>query len=167
MKIWQLVCGSLLVLNMTGCGKKAETPPVAESTPPTTEAASPTPAATAPAKDAASPTPAASTPAKDAMASKPAETTAAGAGFPALQAAIASSKKAGEAGNFDAATTEFSKFAEAWKSVEDGVRTKSAPNYKAIEDTVEAANTAIAGKNKTAFLASLKKLDGLVAKVSK
>jgi hypothetical protein len=163
MKIWQLVCGSLLVLNMTGCGKKAETPPVAESTPPTTEAASPTPAATAPTTEAASPTPAASTPA----ASKPAETTAAGAGFPALQAAIASSKKAGEAGNFDAATTEFSKFAEAWKSVEDGVRTKSAPNYKAIEDTVEAANTAIAGKNKTAFLASLKKLDGLVAKVSK
>jgi predicted lipid-binding transport protein (Tim44 family) len=154
MKIWQLVCGSLLVLNMTGCGNNAPTTPSAENSPapgaaPATSASPATetaPAATAPATEAA--------PAK-------------ASGFPGVKAVIAASKKAGEAGDFDAATTEFSKFEDAWKTVEDGVKSKSAANYKGIEDAVEAANLAIAKKDKVGFIASLGKISGLVDKSSK
>jgi hypothetical protein len=159
MKIWKLVCGSLLVLNMTSCGNNPPATPTAESTP-ATEAA-PTTAAS-PATEAAPAT--APSPATEAA---PATTTATASGFPGVKAVIAASKKAGEAGDFDAVTTEFSKFEEAWKTVGDGVKSKSAANYKGIEDAVEAANLAIAKKDKPGFIASLGKISGLVDKSSK
>jgi hypothetical protein len=211
MKIWQLVCGSVLVLNMTSCGnKEATTPPVEK--PPATEAAPTTgaapapevaPAATgtapapeapatigtapipgvAPAPGAAPGTIASAPPVKKSPATKPAPpvkkspapeaaaapatSIATGPGFPALKTIISTTKKAGEAANFDAATTEFSKFEDAWKTVEDKVKAKKPAEYKAIETTVEAANMAIAKKDKTALLGSLQKLNGMVDKVSK
>jgi hypothetical protein len=162
MKIWQLVCGSVLVLSMASCGNKTATTPSAEKTPAPEVATAPatTPAATAPATAPATektPAPAAAAP----------TATATGSGFPALKSVIAATKKAGEAANFDLATTEFSKFEDAWKTVEDKVKTKKPAEYKAIETTVEAANMAIAKKDKTALLASLTKLSGSVDKVSK
>jgi hypothetical protein len=204
MKIWQLVCGSVLVLSMTSCGNKeaaappVEKPPVAEAPPATT---APAPATTAPAPATTAPAPAttASAPATTeappksseppvkkspalATATKKAEppvkkspapetaaatSTATGSGFPALKTIIGTTKKAGEAANFDVATTEFSKFEDAWKTVEDKVKAKKPAEYKAIETTVEAANMAIAKKDKTALLSSLQKLSGMVDKASK
>jgi hypothetical protein len=158
MKIWQLVCGSVLVLSMTSCGDKAAVKPPTETatapeaapaTTPTSSAPATAPA-TAPAPEAAAPT-----------------ATATGSGFPALKAVVATTKKAADAANFDLATTEFSKFEDAWKSVEDKVKTKTPANYKDIETTVEEANMAIATKNKTTLLASLTKLNGFIDKVSK
>jgi predicted lipid-binding transport protein (Tim44 family) len=160
MKIWQLVCGSLLVLNMTGCGNNTPTTPSAENSP-APEAATST--AASPATEAAP----AATPAATAPATEAAPATATASGFPGIKAVIAASKKAGEAGDFDAATTEFSKFEDAWKTVEDGVKSKSAANYKGIEDAVEAANMAVAKKDKPGFIASLGKISGLVDKSSK
>jgi hypothetical protein len=178
MKIWQLVCGSVLVLSMTSCGNKTATTPPGE--PATTGAApttEPAPTGSAPATTGTAAKPPADKPpsATDkppadkppATATEPATTTATGSGFPALKAVIGATKKAGEAANFDAATTEFSKFEDAWKSVEDKVKAKKPADYKAIETTVEAANMAIAKKDKTALLASLTKLSGSVDKVSK
>ncbi len=158
MKIWKLVCGSLLVLNMTSCGNNPPATPTAESTPATE--ASPSISAS----PATEPAPAtAPSPATEA----PPATTATASGFPGVKAVIAASKKAGEAGDFDAATTEFSKFTEVWKTVEDGVKSKSPANYKGVEDAVEAANLAIAKKDKPGLIASLVKISGLVDKSSK
>jgi hypothetical protein len=165
MKIWQLLCGSVLVLTMASCGNKTATTPSAEKTPAPEVATAPatTPApATAPATEKTpttekTPAPAAAAP----------TATATGSGFPALKSIVAATKKAGEAANFDLATTEFSKFEDAWKTVEDKVKAKKPADYKAIETTVEAANMAIAKKDKSALLASLTKLSGSVDKVSK
>jgi hypothetical protein len=166
MKIWQLVCGSVLVLSMASCGNKTATTPPAEKTP-ATETAPATAPATAPeaAAPATSSAPATEKPAAPEAAAPTA--TATGSGFPALKSVIASTKTAGEAANFEVATTEFSKFDEAWKTVEDKVKTKKPADYKAIETTVEAANLAIAKKDKKALLASLVKLSASVDKVSK
>jgi hypothetical protein len=188
MKIWQLVCGSVLVLNMTSCGnKEAATPPVEK--PPATEAAPATtgaapvpeaaPATTASVPGTTEAPPIAAPPVKkspvlatDTKKSPAPEATAAtstatGPGFPALKTIISTTKKAGEAANFDVATTEFSKFEDAWKTVEDKVKAKKPAEYKAIETTVEAANLAIAQKDKAALLSSLQKLSGMVDKASK
>lgn len=155
MKIWQLVCGSVLVLSMTSCGDKAAVKP-------------PTETATAPeAAPATAPAPEAAAPKATAPEAAAPTATATGSGFPALKAVVATTKKAADAANFDLATTEFSKFEEAWKSVEDKVKTKTPANYKDIETTVEEANMAIATKNKTTLLASLTKLNGFIDKASK
>ncbi len=202
MKIWQLVCGSVLVLSMTSCGnKEAATPPVEKTpvteAPPATTGSAPAPeappATTGAAPEVAPATPGAAPaipgaapttsvpPVKTATAPKSttppvkkspapaaaATSTATGPGFPALRTIISTTKKAGEAANFDVATTEFSKFEDAWKTVEDKVKAKKPAEYKAIETTVEAANMAIAKKDKTALLGSLQKLSGMVDKVSK
>jgi hypothetical protein len=163
MKIWQLVCGSVLVLSMTSCGNKTATTTPTEKTP-ATEAAPVT--GSAPAKEAA-PTSSAPAAEKPATEAAPATSTATGSGFPGLKAVIDATKKAGEAANFEVATTEFSKFEDVWKTVEDKVKAKKPADYKEIETTVETANMAIAKKDKTALLASLTKLSGSVDKVSK
>jgi hypothetical protein len=148
---------------MASCGNKTATTPSAEKTPAPEVATAP---ATTPAPATAPETAPATekTPAPEAAAPT---ATATGSGFPALKSVITATKKAGEAANFDLATTEFSKFEDAWKSVEDKVKAKKPADYKAIETTVEAANMAIAKKDKTALLASLTKLSGSVDKVSK
>ncbi len=165
MKIWQLVCGSVLVLSMTSCGDKTATTPPAEKTP-ATEAA-PVTASTPTTTEAAPTSSAPSTEKPPATEATPATSTATGSGFPGLKAVISETKKAGEAANFDVATTEFSKFEDAWKTVEDKVKSKSPTDYKEIETTVETANMAIASKDKKGLLASLTKLSGSVDKVSK
>jgi hypothetical protein len=103
----------------------------------------------------------------------PATATATGstdkaAGFTAIQGVISSTKKAVEAGKLDVAKTELAKFEDSWKTVEDGVKSKSPENYKAIEDGVESVQTGIAKKqNKEALLASLQKLSQSIDKARK
>lgn len=139
MRIWQLLCGSLLVMTVNSCANKPA--PVENST------ATPETSTTSTAKES---------------------TTNKAAGFTALQVVISSTKKAVEAGKLDAAKTELAKFEDSWKIVEDGVKAKSAQDYQAIEDGVESVQTGIAKKqSKDALLASLQKLSQSVDKASK
>ncbi len=138
MRILQLFCGSLLVLNMAGCANK--TTPVENST------ATPTASSTSTATDS----------------------TGKATGFMALQETIGSTKKAVEAGKLDAAKTEFAKFEDSWKTVEDGVKSKSGETYRAIEDGVKSVESGIDSKQgKTALLASLQKLSQSIDRASK
>jgi hypothetical protein len=134
MRIWQLLCGGLLVLNITSCAKK---PTVVESST-TTPGLS-----TAPAIKKSS-------------------------GFTDLQGVIGATKKAIESGKLDVAKTEFAKFEASWKTVEDGVKTKSPESYKAIEDGVESVEKGIGSKqSKEALTASLQKLSQSIDRASK
>jgi hypothetical protein len=138
MRIWQLLCGSLLVLNMAGCAKK-----------------------TAPGENSTA-TPEASS------ASTATGSSGKATGFTALQGTIRSTKKAIEAGKLDAAKTEFAKFEDSWKTVEDGVKSKSGETYRAIEDGVKSVESGIDSKqDKVALLASLQKLSQSVDKASR
>jgi hypothetical protein len=136
MRIWQFLCGGLLVLNMTGCSNK----------PASVETSATTPLSSTASKDA---------PAKS-------------SGFTALQGVIGATKQAIESGKLDVAKTEFAKFEASWKTVEDGVKTKSLDSYKAIEDGVQSVETGIGSKqSKEALVASLQKLSQSVDKASK
>ena len=83
----------------------------------------------------------ASTPATS-PASSPAATTVASPSKPAavegkyteLLTVVTKTKAAVESGNFANAKTEFGKFEDAWKKVEDGIKAKHPKSYKAIED---------------------------------
>jgi hypothetical protein len=138
MRIWQFLCGSLLVLNMTSCSNK---PTAVETPTPTT-----------------TPTPGLST----------APEIKTSSGFTALQGVIGATKQAIESGKLDVAKTEFAKFEAFWKTVEDGVKTKSPENYKAIEEGVESVEKGIGSKQgKDALVASLQKLSQNIDKASK
>jgi soluble cytochrome b562 len=89
-------------------------------------------------------------------------------GFTALQGVIGATKTAIESGKLDAAKTEFAKFEASWKTVEDGIKTKSPESYRAIEDGVRSVETGIdSKKSKEALIASLQKLSQSVDKASK
>lgn len=139
MRIWQFICGGLLVLNMTSCAKK----PASVETSTTKSASSTTSTTTTDASTKSS-------------------------GFTALQQVIGSTRQAIESGKLDVAKTEFAKFEASWKTVEDGVKAKSPDSYKAIEDDVQSVETGITNKqDKTAVLAYLQKLSQNVDRASK
>jgi soluble cytochrome b562 len=138
MRIWQLLCGSVLVLNMAGCANKTASVENSTATP------------------------------KAAVASTAKSSTGTAPGFMALQGTIGSTKKAIEAGKLDAAKTEFAKFEDSWKTVEDGVKSKSGETYRAIEDGVKSVESGIDSKQgKAALLARLQKLSQSIEKASK
>ncbi len=139
MRTWKLVCGSLLILNLAGCGSKTTTTSV-EKTPAT-------PAATVAATDKGS---------------------TAAAGFTALQRVVGATTTAIESGKFDVAKTEFAKFEASWKTVEDGVKAKAPDTYQAIEDGVESINSGIEKKQaKDTLISSLQKLSQSIDKARK
>jgi soluble cytochrome b562 len=138
MRIWQFLCGVLLVMNMTSCAKKPAAIETTNSTPANST--------TSTTKD---------TPAKS-------------SGFIALQGVIGATKQAIESGKLDVAKTELAKFEASWKTVEDGVKSKSPENYRAIEDGVQSVEKGIGSKQaKAALLASLQKLSQSVDQASK
>ena len=137
MRIWQFLCGGLLVMNLTSCATK---PASIETTTPSVSYTTVTE------KDA---------PAKS-------------SGFIALQGVIGATKQAIESGKVDVAKTEFAKFEASWKTVEDGVKTKSPDSYKAIEDGVQSVETGISSKkSKEVLIASLQKLSQSIDRASK
>jgi len=54
-----------------------------------------------------------------------------------LSGVVSSTKAAVEAGNFAKAKTEFNKFEDAWKKVEDGIKAKAPKSYDAVEETTD------------------------------
>jgi hypothetical protein len=90
-----------------------------------------------------------------------------GSGFTALQNVISKTKTAVEAGKFDQAKTEFGKFEDSWKTVEDGVKAKASKTYDAIEEGMDSVNNGLKSKNKEASLTALQALSKNVASVAK
>lgn len=79
-------------------------------------------------------------------------------GFSGMQDVIGKTKAAIEAKNFNLAKTEFAKFEDSWKTVEDGVKVKSKTTYTAIEDGMDTINKKIAAKDAPGAIAALQLL---------
>ncbi len=138
MRILQFFCSSLLVLSMASCANKTATTENSATTPVTSTAI-----ATQATPDKA-------------------------AGFTALQKVVSSTTTAVTAGKLAAAKTEIAKFEASWKTVEDGVKSKSPETYKAIEAEIEAIETGITKKQpKDALLANLQQLSQNIDKARK
>jgi hypothetical protein len=88
-------------------------------------------------------------------------------GFPGMQDVIVKTKAAIEAKNFDLAKTEFKKFEDDWKPVEDGVKVKSKATYKAIEDDMNTIEKKIKAKDAKGSIAALRLLSKNVTSSSK
>jgi hypothetical protein len=109
------------------------------------------------------------------QASAPASSTALAtsgkpaAGFTALQGVTDKTTIAVKAGKFDRAKTEFGKFEESWKTVEDGVKTKSSDTYKAIEAGLDTVSGELKNNqpDKAKMLSALQSLAQSIASASK
>jgi len=88
-------------------------------------------------------------------------------GFPGMLDVISKTKAAIEAKNFELAKTEFAKFEDSWKTVEDGVKIKSKDTYTAIEDGVETTGKKIAAKDTEGTIVALQSLSKNVTTGSK
>ncbi|MBE9094420.1 DUF4363 domain-containing protein [Tychonema sp. LEGE 07203] len=104
-----LVLGAVSLLTLAGCdsAKEASTPQISPL---------PVPAATAVAKT---------------------EKAVSQGNYAELSAVVSSTKAAVQTGDFVKAKTEFDKFENAWKQVEDGIKTKAPKSYEAVEDSAE------------------------------
>ena len=78
--------------------------------------------------------------------------------FAALQSVILKTQGSIEKNNFEQAKTEFGKFEESWKTVEDAVKTRTPKVYGAIEEGMDRTSEGIKSKNKTKALTALEAL---------
>ncbi len=85
------------------------------------------------------------------------------AGFAALQTVVSTTKSAIVKGDFDQAKTEFGKFEDAWKPMEDGIKVKAPKLYTAIEDGMDSVAQGIKSKDKDKTLTAL---DGLKSSIT-
>ena len=88
-------------------------------------------------------------------------------GFSGMQDVIGKTKAAIETKNFDLAKTEFAKFEDSWKTVEDNVKVKSKATYAAIEDGMETISKKIAAKDAQGTIVALQSLSKNVTTSSK
>lgn len=84
-----------------------------------------------------------------------------GKGVSGLLSVVSNTKTAVEAGDFAKAKQEFDKFEDVWKTIEDGIKTKSPASYKAIEDSLDKVTGELKGTapNKEKVMTELKSLD--------
>jgi hypothetical protein len=75
-----------------------------------------------------------------------ASSTAEASGFTALQGVTDKTAAAVKSDKFDQAKTEFGQFETSWKTVEDGVKTKSSDTYKKIEEGLDTVNGELKNK---------------------
>lgn len=94
-------------------------------------------------------------------------TTSATKGFMALQRVVATTKAAVEAGNFEQAKAAFEHFEASWQTVEDGVKTKDATAYTAIEDAMDEVNQGLKVKHQAQVLTDLQTLTKQLATAAK
>lgn len=181
-----LTIATLSFLTLAGCSNKPE-----QSTAPASPSASPaasseaSPTASPTASSAANPLTAPADALKQATGTiaatkqkvtgavetaktKVAEVTAVKEGFEGMVSVVANTKAAVDKGDFAAAKTEFAAFEGHWSKVEDGVKTKSADTYKAIEDSMDNVSIALKSGDKAKALTALqtlgKDLAGYVSK---
>ncbi|MEG3918223.1 hypothetical protein [Microcoleus sp. POL10_C6] len=86
-----------------------------------------------------------------------------------LSGVVSSTKAAVQAGNFTKAKTEFDKFENAWKKVEDGIKAKAPKSYDAVEDTTEKVMTALkkSQPSKDQVLTQLQSLEKTITSIPK
>ncbi len=74
-----------------------------------------------------------------------------------------------KAGKFDQAKTDFEKFEDAWKTVEDGVKVKSSKTYVATEAGLDSVNGEFENKqpDKAKLLTALQFLSQNIVTVAK
>jgi hypothetical protein len=137
-RIQSLLITSAVVIGLVSCNQP--TPPEVSVAPPTTPPTIPS-------------------------TTSPATTKPMSAGFGALTDVVSKTKTAVTVGNFEQGKTEFAKFEDSWKTIEDGVRAKAGGTYYgAIEKDMDKVNTGLKGKDAAATLAGLKTLsESLVA----
>ena len=88
-------------------------------------------------------------------------------GFSGMKNVITNTKTAIGAANFEKAKTDFAKFEDSWKTVEDSVKKTAPTQYSAIEEGMEAINKGIKEKNKNSTMAALDSLSKNVASLDK
>ena len=95
--------------------------------------------------------------------------SAAPAGYSGLLGVVSSTKASVEAGNFAQAKTDFDKFEDNWKPIEDGFKDKSKDSYSAIEDSSDQVKNELKGSqpNKAKILAALQTMETSINKASK
>jgi len=86
-----------------------------------------------------------------------------------LSGVVSSTKAAVQAGNFPKAKTEFDKFENAWKKVEDGIKGKAPKSYDAVEDTTEKVMTSLkkSQPSKDQVLTQLQSLEKTISSIPK
>jgi hypothetical protein len=111
----------------------------------------------------------ATVPEKAAPVEKTASAVNPAAGFAALQSVTEKTTTAVTAGKFDQAKTEFGKFEDSWKTVEDGVKAKSSKTYAAVEEGLDTMNGELKNKqpDKAKMLTALKSLGQSIAMAAK
>jgi hypothetical protein len=102
-------------------------------------------------------------PAPKPVAAVPNKAMAAVAGVAGMKSVVADTKAAIAAGDFTKATAAFGKFEGAWKTVEDGVKTKSPKVYAAVEDGMDAIGAALKSKDKVKATGALTALETAVS----
>ena len=104
----------------------------------------------------------------EASSAAPVATTST-AGYPGLLAVVTGTKTSVEAGDYATAKTEFAKFEDNCKPVEDGFKEKSGDSYKAIEDSLDTINAEFKGStpNKSKVLTALQSMETTINSVSK
>lgn len=104
----------------------------------------------------------------EAISAAPVATTST-AGYPELLAVVTGTKTSVEAGDYAKAKTEFAKFEDNWKPVEDGIKVKSGDSYKAIEDGLDTINAEFKGStpNKDKVLTALQSMETTINSVPK
>ncbi len=86
-------------------------------------------------------------------------------GAAGIKSVVANTKAAVAAGDFTKATATFGKFEGAWKTVEDGVKTKSPKVYAAVEDGMDTIGAALKSKDKVKATAALTALETAVSTI--
>ena len=86
-----------------------------------------------------------------------------------LSGVVSSTKAAVQTGNFATAKTEFDKFEDAWKKVEDGIKAKSRKDYEAVEETTEKVMAELkkSQPSKDQVLAQLQSLEKTINSIPK
>jgi pectin methylesterase-like acyl-CoA thioesterase len=127
--------------SLTGCSSK-----------PTAEAPAP---AEAPATSPMASAPAAMSPAAMSPATIP-------AGTAGLTAVVDNTKTAVATGDFKGAQAAFDQFEGVWKTVEDGVKTKTPDVYDKVESGMDAVNGALKASDKEKGMAALQSLNDTI-----
>lgn len=91
------------------------------------------------------------------------------AGFTNLKDVTEKTTTAIKSGKLDEAKANFGKFEDSWKTVEDGVKAKSAKTYDAVEESLDTVNGELKNKqpDKAKMLAALQSLSQTIAMAAK
>ena len=91
------------------------------------------------------------------------------ASYAELLSVVTNTKAAVQTGDFAKAKTEFDKFENSWKKVEDGIKKRAPKSYDAVEETTEKVMTELKNSkpSKDQVLAQLQSLEKTISSIPK